>query len=888
MKGEVTRLLKDLGLNLIPCEPKSKKPSIPWKDFQNKKYTGVIPDSGNAAVICGRIKDCQPLVVIDIDSPELVNILFDDFERLKKTTLVVQTGSGGYHIYIKPRKEDPTTVRRLTNSKGQHMDIQGNGTYVVAPTSIHPNGNEYKIISEVTTIKEINLSAFIATTANYGFNTGGENRRSIEDIVKGIKKGDRNDSAFKYSCHLMDKVKLTPDQTWSELLRWNSTNVPPLIHEELKHVYESSLKYVGHEDKIVKELPHNKDEWIAFLRKHVGNDYNLDELNNKFILNVDSDAIQECIKRYPMTFFNIVTEALSSYGVNPKIQLSMTANTTIGKIRPDVGDSILCFECDVVAVDDKQTFTKKAQFECPKCQGERVLHCDERRIIDNQRCLNCKNRPELDIVEGTIESDYVQNIYVSETMEEAKHGTPQTMVCRLFGDVVGESYAGQRKKIIAQFKSLPKKGSRFNDVVLDAIDVISLDDRKIELPTDSELKEWRERVKKPDFFDKFSSECYNILNHEEIKKSLVLASIGAPKTPDTISNIHLLLLGDPGTAKTKLLEQTEKFINKSIFTGGKGNSAAGLAGGLDRPAPNMPMMFLPGVLTLASGGLAIIDEIDKMRDGDRDAVLLSMSQGYVPINKIRVHGKLPANTTILASANPKGGRWKSEKTILDQTELSEPLLSRFDLIWLVKDEINEYIDMGIAKHLTSQVNPSEVKIIDGEKIERFINYVKTLTPELTKEARDKITEYYVKIRQNSKQYGNLPIDPRKIVSLSKLAMAHARLLLKRETDVDSVNIVYDLFTKSLQSLDQDIEKGQTREKSTYLSREQREEQINETMVKLFGDLQQIDEKEFKEKMYTTTPASKFLKENAVIKLWHNWKNSGKLMENSDGTYRFEK
>jgi len=195
VKKENVKILRELGLNLIPCGLKSKRPSIEWKPYQTSQYKGDIPDSGNAAVICGRITGCTPIIVLDLDSPELSTILFEDFEKIKQKTLVVQTGSGGHHIYIRPRKEDSTAGKRLTNNKGQHMDIQGDGTYVIAPGSIHPNGNEYKIISSTTQIMEIDLTGFINTLPKYGFNTEGSGLQPVNDIAKGEtrEKTDRMD-----------------------------------------------------------------------------------------------------------------------------------------------------------------------------------------------------------------------------------------------------------------------------------------------------------------------------------------------------------------------------------------------------------------------------------------------------------------------------------------------------------------------------------------------------------------------------------------------------------------------------------------------------------------------------------------------------------------------
>jgi len=149
--------LRKMGLNLIPCKPKSKIPAVPWKEYQTKKCSLPLDENGNAAVICGQVSG--GIAVIDIDSPNLIDKVLRDFESIKQNTLVVETGSGGFHVYVRPKSRVNTL--RLTNQDGANMDIQRDGTYVVAPGGIHPNGNKYKVISDVTTIEEFDLEGWI-------------------------------------------------------------------------------------------------------------------------------------------------------------------------------------------------------------------------------------------------------------------------------------------------------------------------------------------------------------------------------------------------------------------------------------------------------------------------------------------------------------------------------------------------------------------------------------------------------------------------------------------------------------------------------------------------------------------------------------------------------
>ena len=180
--------------NLIPIRDKSKIPAISWGEYQNKKYEGEL-NTTNYAVICGKISGC---VVIDIDSPELIQKLFKNWEGLLKGTLVIKTGSGGYHVYVKPKNDNYPPKMPLTNSSGQHIDIQSDGSYVLGPGSIHPNGTRYEIISSTNELIEFDIGTFLEHIKQFGFNTEYGGLKKFEDIAKGgLGPGERNASAFK-------------------------------------------------------------------------------------------------------------------------------------------------------------------------------------------------------------------------------------------------------------------------------------------------------------------------------------------------------------------------------------------------------------------------------------------------------------------------------------------------------------------------------------------------------------------------------------------------------------------------------------------------------------------------------------------------------------------
>ena len=226
------------GLNVIPCKPNDKKPSVAWKNYQTKKYEQTIPRDANVGIICG--KSSGSLLVVDIDNAnsDFIDKIYDD--ALNKT-LVVKTGSGGYHIYF--RVEKLPNTGRLNNDDGVHVDIQSEGTYVIAPPSVHPNGNVYEKISSTDNIKKIDFEEIIKNLEKLGFTP--HSKLSIPEISKGnVSEGNRNDSAFKYSCFLLGTKGLDEKTSWWEIQKWNNSNNPPLPERELRTTFESACKTV--------------------------------------------------------------------------------------------------------------------------------------------------------------------------------------------------------------------------------------------------------------------------------------------------------------------------------------------------------------------------------------------------------------------------------------------------------------------------------------------------------------------------------------------------------------------------------------------------------------------------------------------------------------------
>ena len=255
--------------------------------------------------------------------------------------------------------------------------------------------------------------------------------------------------------------------------------------------------------------------------------------------------------------------------------------------------------------------------------------------------------------------------------------------------------------------------------------------------SEEEEQEFLELSRRPDLYKIFwESIAPSIYGNEDIKKAITCLLMGGSKKilPDGMKlrgDINVLLLGDPGTAKSQLLKFVEKVSPIAIYTSGKGSSAAGLTASVQRDTQSREFYLEGGAMVLADGGVVCIDEFDKMRDEDRVAIHEAMEQQTISIAKAGITTILNSRTSVLAAANPIFGRYDDLKTPGENIDFQTTILSRFDMIFIVRDDHNRSRDESIAKHVMSihmggrgveeQVE-SEVPV---EKMKRYISYCKT-------------------------------------------------------------------------------------------------------------------------------------------------------------------
>ena len=403
----------------------------------------------------------------------------------------------------------------------------------------------------------------------------------------------------------------------------------------------------------------------------------------------------------------------------------------------------------------------------------------------------------------------------------------------LRGELAGRLSVGQRVTLNGFTRLIDKKDSdesNFYSIVFNIISIEAEEGDADEIQfSDEDIEEMEEIAKNPNLFDDIvQSIAPTIYGHEDVKRGIALQLFGGTQKRSqdgTIKrgDIHILLVGDPGVSKSQLLKYTSGICPRTVMTSGKSATAAGLTATAVKDESTGKWTIEAGALVLADCGMCCIDEIDKMNSNDRSSLHDAIEAQVVRVSKAGITVELKSKCSVLAAANPRYGRFDPDESIVSQINLSDALLSRFDLIFVMRDVPNMELDSEISDrilrtHMVGQVDAcpnydGEVDvqrileenrfikpIYDPETLRKYVAYGKKFTPVMGRAVYRILQESYLRVRSKYIETGKVAITARQLEGYIRLAEASAKLHLRNTITTEDAQLASKIIEDYLEKV----------------------------------------------------------------------------------------
>ncbi|XP_074589393.1 DNA replication licensing factor MCM4 [Curcuma longa] len=487
---------------------------------------------------------------------------------------------------------------------------------------------------------------------------------------------------------------------------------------------------------------------------------------------------------------------------------------------------------------------KEATFRCLVCghYSEPIL-VDRGRINEPTRCVRqeCLAMNSMTLVHNRCRFADKQIVKLQETPDEIPEGgTPHTVSILMHDKLVDSGKPGDRVEITGIYRAMSvrvgqtqrtvkstfktyidclhiKKTDKSRLLLADQMDCDNSTTNKIVEDENADYQDKIDKIKElsklPDIYDRLTrSLAPNIWELDDVKRGLLCQLFGgnALKLDSGASfrgDINILLVGDPGTSKSQLLQYIHQLSPRGIYTSGRGSSAVGLTAYVSKDPETGETVLESGALVLSDRGICCIDEFDKMSENARSMLHEVMEQQTVSIAKAGIIASLNARTSVLACANPSESRYNPQLSVIDNIHLPPTLLSRFDLIYLILDKADEQTDRRLAKHIVAlhfaDPETQVQEFIDLPTLVAYISYArKHIHPQISDEAAEELTRRYVEMRKRGNAPGSrkkvITATARQIESLIRLGEALARLRFSEWVEVRDVAEAFRLLEVALQ------------------------------------------------------------------------------------------